>query len=356
MLKRLSPLLIVVVFGLGIVLGAALTRYRASGAPLSPTPTPLVLGQAPAIAPPTPTRVPPAASAGTLANAPEFRFSGNLLSASQANVAFQIGGRVQELKVKEGDRVKAGAPMIILDTTTLQIQMQQAQAAYDLAKAGYDKVKQGPTPDDVAIAKSSLDRAKASLDQAQAAYDRIGGASNPTIGLSAQSLALQQASSAYQAAAAQYNETVGHPTDTELRQAQAQLDQALAALNLAKQTLMNATLTAPIDGTVVVLSPKVGESVAPDAPVATVADLSHMQVQVNLDETSLANVKVHQPVTLTLDALGGKSLSGHVSKIALNGTTTGGIVNIPVTIDVDPTDAPIYPGLSANVQFQGGDQ
>ncbi len=81
-----------------------------------------------------------------------------------------------------------------------------------------------------------------------------------------------------------------------------------------------------------------------------------MQVQISMDETSLAFVKPSQPVTLTLDALGGASLTGRVSKIAQSGTTTGGVVSVPVTIDVDSTDARIYPGLSANVEFGGGSQ
>jgi multidrug efflux pump subunit AcrA (membrane-fusion protein) len=81
-----------------------------------------------------------------------------------------------------------------------------------------------------------------------------------------------------------------------------------------------------------------------------------MQVQVSLDEASLSAVTLNQTATLRLDALGDRGLTGHVSKIARSGTTTGGIVSVPVTIDVDPTDASIYPGLSANVEFQGGNQ
>ncbi len=358
---RRTPLIIVLVAAVAIVLGLELGCTGTAAAPAAVTPTPLVLNLTPTLgATPTSTVFPSAdatvAPTRIALNAPVLKFSGSLMSASQANIAFQMGGRVQELKVKEGDRVKAGTVLIVLDTSTLQIQLQQAQAVYDAAQASYDKVKQGPTRDDVMVAKANLDKAKASLDQAQAAYDRIGGASNSLIGLTPQSLALQQASSAYQAAVAQYDQAVAHPTDTELRQAQAQLDQAQAGLYLAQQNLTNAALTSPIDGTVTTLSPKRGESVAPGTPVATVADLQHMQVQVNLDESSLATVKLNQPVALTLDALGGQSLTGHVSKIAQNATTTGGIVSVPVTIDVDPTDAPIYPGLSANVQFQGGDQ
>jgi HlyD family secretion protein len=82
------------------------------------------------------------------------------------------------------------------------------------------------------------------------------------------------------------------------------------------------------------------------------ADLAHMQTQVNVDETTLATLQVGQKATLTLDVLGGKSLTGHISKIAHVATTAAGVVNVPVTIDIDATDALIYPGLSAMVSFQ----
>ncbi len=276
---------------------------------------------------------------------------GTFMSANQATLAFQMAGRVQEIKVKEGDQVHAGDVVATLDTSTLNLQVAQAQAALDAANANLDKVKTGPTVDDVSIARSNLDRAKAAVDQAQAAYDRIGGASNPFIAMTPQSLALQQASSAYQAAVAAYDQAVNHPTSTELRTAQAQAAQAQAALDLARQNVANAQIKAPFDGSVVWLGPHVGESVLPGAPVATVADLSHMQIQAGVDENSVANVQLGQSVSITADALPGQALTGRVSKIGLQAATTAGIVSVPVTVDVDATKTPIDPGLSATVQI-----
>ncbi len=344
-----------------VILSLELGFTRAAVAPTSATPTALILNLAPTLGA-TPGSIAAPLAEGTAAptrialNAPVLRFNGSLMSANQANLAFQMAGRVQEIKVKEGARVRVGDVLIVLDTGTLQIQVQQAQAMYDAARAAYDKVKEGPTKDDILVAKSNVDKAKASLDQAQAAYDRIGGATNPFIAMTPQSAALQQASSTYQAAVAQYEQAIAHPTDTELRTAQAQLDQAQAGLSFAKQNLANAALTSPIEGTVTNIVPKLGESVAPGTPVATVADLTHMQAQVSVSENALATVRLNQPVALTVDALGGRTLTGRVSKIAQNATTTGGVVSVPITVDLDPTDAPIYPGLSANVEFQSGDK
>ena len=276
---------------------------------------------------------------------------GNLMSANQAALAFQAAGRIKEIDVKASDQVKRGTLLASLDTTTFELQVAQAQAALDVASATFDKVKAGPTQDDVLIAKSNLDRAKAALNQAQTAYDRIGGDSNPYSGLAPQSLALQQAYSAYQAAQASYNLAVNHPTATEFKIAQAQVAQAQAALDLAKQNLANAKIVAPFDGTVLWITPKVGETASPGVPAITLADLTHMQAQVGVDEDTLPLIQVGQTATITLDALPGKPLAGKVSQIGILATNTAGIVTVPVTIDINSTDALIYPGLSATVEI-----
>jgi len=342
---------LVALLGMMGVVGCGTSSVGSTAA--GPTVTPLVI-QLPTEAPATPT--PSALSTRLASRAGSFnvKANGTLLSSKQATLAFAVTGRVKEIKVEEGMKVKAGDTLASLDTGSLEVQVMQAQAAFNLAVVSFNKVKAGPNADEVAIAKSNLDRAKAAVDQAQAAYDRIGGASNPFSGLSPQALTLQQATSAFQAAVATYNLAVNRPTDVELGVAAAQLAQAQVTLEGAKVSLANAKIVAPFDGTVVAIVPKVGESIAANVAAVTLADLSKMQVIVNLDENSLTGIKLGQTVNLTVDALGGRPLTGKVRKIGLLGTVATGVVSVPVTIDIDPTDAPIYPGLSATVEFQVG--
>jgi multidrug resistance efflux pump len=340
-----------------------------------------------------------ASSAGVAAHV-----SGNLASANQASLVFQMPGRIQGYAVKEGDQVKKGEVLASIDSTAMELQVEQAQAALtlaqarlsqtqkggtpeqvaaanqalELAKANYAKVLAGPTPDDLAGPKANLDRAQAALDQAQTGYDRAGGPNNTYVGMLPTTLALQQATANYQAAVGAYNlaknrptpgELAGaaaqlaqayalaaqvNPTDETLTIAQAQVDQAQAALDLAKQALANAKIVAPFDGTVVWIGPHVGENANTQSTAIVIADLTRMQVQANVDELTLSGLKVGQHATLSVDALGDQTLTGRVSKIGLYGTTSGGIVSVPVWIDVDPTDAPIFPGLTTTVQFDSG--
>lgn len=309
--------------------------------------------QPPARSNPTPT---PEPAIPVRASVVSVKADGNLVSASQATLAFQSAGRIKVVNVKEGDRVKAGDVIATLDTSSLDAQVVQAQATLDSAVANLAKVKAGPTVDDTIVAKSAVDRAKAALDQAQAAYDKIGGDSNPRIGETQQALNLQQAYSNYQSAVSQYHLTVDHPTDAELKAAQATVAQAQAALEAAKIAVVNARIVAPFDGTVIWLNSKLGESATTGSAQVMLADLSKMQVQVNVDESSIATIKVGETVTVTVDAMPDKPLAGKVSQVGLLATATGNLVYTPITIDINSTSTPIYSGLSAAVEIQGANQ
>ncbi len=397
-LRWLGPAIVLIA-----VMAAFGTLNRpASASPSNPPPPPApALVQATAV-PPLP--FPTAQTSNPPSGPTTGRVTGILISANQASLAFQMSGVIKQFLVKEGDKVKKGDVLASLETAAMDLQVSQAQAALTLAqarlaqtqkggtpdqvaaanqalataKANYAKVLAGPTADDLAAPKANLDRAKAALDQAQAAYDKAGGASNPYVGMLPTTLALQDATAAYQAALGAYNLARNHPTATDLATAagqleqaeaaaaqvnptpetlaiaQAQVDQAQAALDQAKQTVAIAKIVAPFDGTVVSIVPHVGENASTSATAIVLADLSKMQVQANVDEITLRGLKVGQPATLSVEALNTGPLTGHISKVGMYGTSSGGVISVPVWIDVDPTNAPLFPGLSATVTFENG--
>ncbi len=356
--------------------------------------------RAPARLAPAPTSQPTAAAEV----ADTIEVQGVFTAPSQATLTFQGSGRLTEIPVQEGSKVKKGDTLATLDKTSLQLAVQQAQAALsgaqahldqtkmpatnadtsaaqaavDAALKNYEVVRAGPTPNDVAALKAQVDNAKAALDLAQAAYDKVGGASNPDIGMLPQSVQLQTASNNYQAALAAYNSALAHPTAAELAAAwqqvkqaqdalsrlqptsdsvagaQAQVDQAQAALMLAQRQVANATLTAPFAGTVLALVAHVGETVGPTTPILTVADLSHLQLQAGVDQDVIEQIQIGQPVTIIPDALKDKTLTGKVSQIGWLATTAAGVTSIPVTIDVDPSASALRPGSTAMVEFNIG--
>ena len=351
-------------------------------------------------------RVTPAPSAPRSARAKGLEVIGTFVAPNQATITFRTGGRIQDIKVQEGSQVKAGDVLADVDTTTLELNVAQAKTAVTLAQdrltqikngatdsdqtaaraslaaaqQNYAKVAAGPTSNDLAPLKAQVDTAKAALDQAQSAYDRAGGATNPYVGQLPTSLQLQQATNNYQAAVGAYNNARLHPTEAELAAASAQVqqanaalarlqptsdnlqiaqdqvDQAQAALTLVQQQVTDATLTAPVDGTVIWVGPHVGETAVPGVPVFLLADLAHLQLQVGVDESSLALVKVGQVVSIIPEAFKDKTITGKVSRVGWQATTTSGVINVPVTIDVDPGQVTLRPGLSATAEIQTSQQ
>jgi multidrug resistance efflux pump len=340
------------------------------------------------------------------APAPGLQLIGTFIAPDQETLAFRAGGVIQDIKVQEGQQVKAGDVLAVLDTTTLQLGVAQANTAVSLAQdrlvqikngatesdvtaaraalsaaqQNYAKVAAGPTADDIAPLKAQLDTAKAALDQAQSIYDRAGGATNPFIQQLPQSLALQQATNNYNAALGTYQNALSHPTKAELaaaasqvQQAQAglerlqptadniqialdQVDQAQAALALVQQQLSDARLIAPRDGTVIWLGPHVGEVANPGAPFLILADLTHLQLQVGVEEGSLSTVKIGQTVSIVPEAFKDKTLEGNVVRVGWLATTTSGVIDVPVIIDVNPSGVPLRPGLSAMAEIQTSQQ
>lgn len=240
---------------------------------------------------PTPTPTPAAASIAEAA----VTAKGEVVPEKFARLAFTVGGTVSQIPVQEGQPVKAGNTLALLDTTDLQLQVKTAQDALDLAEATlvqvktpasaeeiaaaeaaynaalaglerakkpataedlaaaesayksavsahasavatYNRAKNGPTKEELEILNSQLAKAKAALDQAQAAYDRIGGASNPFAAQTPQALQLQAATQDYQIALANYNKAV-NPDATTIAQAQAGVAQAQAQLAQAEANL-----------------------------------------------------------------------------------------------------------------------
>ncbi len=220
---------------------------------------------------------------------------GEIVPEEFARLAFNVGGTVSQIPAQEGQPVKKGNTLALLDTTDLQLQVKTAQdalalaeatltqtktpaspeeitaaqATYDAAQAGleraqkpaaaedlaaaeagvksaqsayasavaaYNRAKNGPTKEELEILNSQLAKAKAALDVAQAAYDRAGGASNPFIAQTPAALQLQQATQDYQIALSNYNKAV-NPDVTTVAQAQAGVAQAQAGLAQAQASL-----------------------------------------------------------------------------------------------------------------------
>ena len=326
--------------------------------------------------------------------------TGSIAPEAEITLTFELGGKVEEIPVEKGQMVEAGDPLAKLETASLQLQVAQAQATLTLnearlqqamkeadaedivaveaelasAKANYEKVKAGPTEEELIVAKADMEKAAIALQKAQAEYDEVAWV--PGLSALPQSAALQQASIDYERAKANYEQIAQPPTESELKSAwaqvvqaqtqldklrknpepeevaiaQAQVDQAQAQLEEAQLKLKKAVINAPFDGVVASLGAKVGEMVSSNTPMVVLVDISTFHIDVEIDEIDISQIAVGQDVLITLDALPDEEIAGHVEAIAptASADSDGGVVSYVVTVAIEPSDASLRAGMSAN--------
>jgi HlyD family secretion protein len=313
-----------------------------------------------------------------------------------------MAGLASAVTVKAGDLVKEGDVLARLDSMELEAAVAQAraglaaaqaavaelkagaskedvavaQAAVDSAKAQLARVKAGPTAEELAIARANLTRAESDLREAQAAYDGVRGMD--IIGMLPESRALHLATQEYAVARANYDLVARGARAEDVRiaetavaaaqagldrakaaarpeavaAAQARADQAQAAVQQSQATLAGATLTAPFAGTVAEVNLNPGEAVAPGQAVIILGDVAKLQLETNdLSETSVARVKVGQPVAVTFEALPGKPFKGTVVRIAPISSQRQGGTNYTVVVQMEGLDPALRWGMTGNIEI-----
>ncbi|HEX3553099.1 MAG TPA: efflux RND transporter periplasmic adaptor subunit [Thermoanaerobaculia bacterium] len=234
--------------------------------------------------------------------------TGTLSAVTTVQVGSQVSGIISKLYADFNSQVKQGQLLAELDPTPFQQTVDQRQA--DVTKAQVE----------VANAQITYNRQKR-LFEAQ---------------LIAQS-DLDAAKTAYDAA-------------------RAGLTQAQAALKQAQTNLGYTKIYSPIDGQVVARQYDVGQTVAASFSAPTLftiaKDLTKMQVQADVDQSDIGQIKVGEPARFTVDAYPDQEFRGQISQVRLNATVTQNVITYPVIIEVPNPDGKLRPSMTANVTIE----
>lgn len=276
--------------------------------------------------------------------------AGVVIAAEDRTLFFATSGQVVETMIEEEDEVEAGQVLARLDTADLELQLDQAEATLAGARARLAQISQGPSEDEIAVAAAQLELARINLQQAQSNYDRV--AWRPDVGTLPQGPALQQAILEYQQAQANYNLTVQGPSQEEIAQAEAEVDRAEAALEQIQLQLDRAVLLAPFSGTVAEVLVQEGQTASPGMSAFRLLDLSSFPIEVSVDEIDIGQIQIGQEAIVTLDALPGVELAGHVDSIASAASTEGGVVTYSVRVVLVENDPQLLVGMTANVAIE----
>jgi len=136
--------------------------------------------------------------------------------------------------------------------------------------------------------------------------------------------------------------------EDEIERAADSLEDAQISIDNLNDTLDNYTIKAPINGTVVRKALKAGESAENGATLCMIYDLSYLTVTLAVDELDIMSVAVGQQATVTADAVEGREFSGVVTRVGVNGTTSGGVTTYPVDVRIDETGG-LLPGMNVDI-------
>lgn len=254
---------------------------------------------------------------------------GRVRAVSSVDLSAEVPGRVVELKVEEGDSVQAGDLLLRLDDNQYKSRVEQADAALRSARAN------------LALSEARLEKTKSDLDRLQAMSEKD----------LASAQAVEQAVTDHRVQFA------------EVESRRQEVARQEAALSDARDNLEKTVYRAPVSGVISRLNVDQGEIVItgtmnnPGTVILTIADLSRMEVEAEVDETDVVYVRSGQRSTITVDAIPDTTFGGTVSSVGNSGRVRGGggtdeIINFEVIVGFDRSDPRLKPGMTADIEVQ----
>lgn len=254
--------------------------------------------------------------------------TGKVQPETEVKISPEVAGEITELPVEDGKAIKKGDLLMKIRPDSYKAQLEAQEAAISAARATSLQMR-------AATSKTEQD-----LRRSQDLY-------NKRMISESEFLAAQ---TAHDVAASTY--------DSSLHE----IERAEAGSSQARDQLSKTTIYSPIDGTVTVLNSKLGERVVATnqfagTEVMRVADLSHMEARVDVNENDVVTVKIGDKAVVSIDAYGERKFRGTVAQIANTGKTTGTgtqeeVTNFEVKIHIDDADVPLRPGLSCTADIQ----
>src|ERR1700757_623438 len=257
--------------------------------------------------------------------------TGKVQPETEVKISPEVAGEIIELPVEDGKTVKQGDLLVRIKPDSYKALVEQQEAAISSAKA------------------TNLQQ-KATMSKTEHDFKRAED-------LFSKKLISEQE---YNAAEAAYD-VAKNTYESSLHE----IERAQAGSSQARDQLSKTTIYSPIDGTVTVLNSKQGERLVATGQFAgtevmRVADLSHMEARVDVNENDVVNVKVGDNAEVKIDAYGNRKFHGNVYQIANTGKTTGAgtqeeVTNFEVKIRIEDAAVTLKPALSCTAEIHTND-
>jgi HlyD family secretion protein len=288
-----------------------------------------------------------------------------VIEATEVDVAAEIGGKIVQLPVEEGDRLKTGAVIATLDTSQLEAEKQRAEATLASARSLLQDLQAGARAQELERARARVNLARAKLNLDEANWRRTndlfqqGVVSQNQLDAAVANRDVSREQHAVAVEELKLLEAGARPDRIEA--AQADVKQAEAAVALTKVRLEKSVISSPLNGTVLVKDVEEGEVIVPGIPIVTVADLDDMWVKIYIDELDIGKIRLGQEAVVRVDAFPSRYFSGHVTYISEEAEFTPKNIQtredrvklvIAVKIGIDNAGGLLKPGMYADIELK----
>ncbi len=287
--------------------------------------------------------------------------TGYIIAAHKIEVASKVNGRVAWIGVDKGDRVKAGQVLVRLEDDEYRAQVLQQQGQLSNLQAKLQEDLNGSRPEEVEKARADVNQSRADLGDSKASLERISQLVREGV-LSKQ--ALDDAQAKYDgdlAKVASLQRTLDlsvlGPRKEEIAQVRGQIDQARGALDYAQSQLDNTVIKAPITGTILDRNVEKGEFITTGfvgdkgakGYIVTMADLSDLQVELDISQNDFPKLGPRQKGIITTDAYPDRKYKGYVEQVSPEADRAKATVQVKVK--VENPNGYLRPDMNATVAF-----
>ncbi len=248
-----------------------------------------------------------------------LRASGTV-EATEARLGFPVPGRIDMVFVREGDLVRAGAELAVLDRAETTARYRQAQAQVKVTRAVLAELESGARAEEIARARAARDAAGEQLNAAHRDLERTkelyGGGAVSKETLDKQQTAFDVARNRHTEAAEFLRQLESGPRAEKIAAQRAVVEQAKAQVSVIEASLAKMTIRAPFDGIITVRHFEPGEIVPAGSAVLTIQDRQNRWVRIYVPENRIGALRLGSPATISTDSYENKTYAGKVIFIA----------------------------------------
>jgi HlyD family secretion protein len=291
------------------------------------------------------------------------------IEATEVEVSSKLSGRLAQLLVKEGDQVQANQVIARLDTSEIEAEVAQQQAAVAKAEAQLKEQLAGSRLQEVEEARANLQQAEDNLKLAKDDWDRFDNLFKEGA-ISAQERdraknKIEIAQSQVKAAQERYALVRIGPRPEVIEAARHERDRAKGALHMAQVRLRDSAILAPLTGIVLTKRAEQGEVVNPGFPIVLLIDPDDLWLRVYIPESEIGLVSIGQAAAVTVDSFPNRRFEGKVIEINSKAEFTPRTVQTKkervnlvfgVKISLDNRERLLKPGMPADteIKVEGG--